>query len=359
MFWPTDLLPASLELKNQHANVLVYGYNADVYSRGTNTPSSNFIHQHAQSLVTSLTSFRKSEGTERLPIIWVVHSLGGIVTKRALLYSNDIRAHQQEDLRSVFVSTYAIIFLGTPHQGSDLATWGRMLQAMSDAIIPRRFFETESVLLKSLKKDNETLQGINNHFLDIYQRFKIHMVHENHTTDLRGTRALVVDANSASPQLQGVIYYGIEATHSGMCKFDGQNAPGYRNVSTAITEWVAVARAVIDIRWEAEEEERKKRAADEYYERGVQAMQSYVCFSSFEGLDQELLTKYHSNARIRRAIATSSFPPSVGSADHPHPVMVMTMIMATADIFLLLIPFLLRPLVLDSRRMAVQGSGHR
>ncbi|MCV5132924.1 hypothetical protein OFL98_29985, partial [Escherichia coli] len=55
-----------------------------------------------------------------------------------------------------------------------------------------------------------------------------------------------------------------------------------RNVSTAITEWVAVARAVIDIRWEAEEEERKKRAADEYYERSVQAMQSYVGFSSFE-----------------------------------------------------------------------------
>lgn len=72
-----------------------------------------------------------------------------------------------------------------------------------------------------------------------------------------------------------------------------------------------------------------------------------------------MLTKYHSNARIRRAIATSSFPPSVGSADHPHPVMAMTMIMATADIFLLLIPFLLPPLALDSRRMAARGSGHR
>ncbi|EGZ69684.1 hypothetical protein NEUTE2DRAFT_132077 [Neurospora tetrasperma FGSC 2509] len=326
VFWPTDLLPASLELKNQHANVLVYGYNADVYSRGTNTPSNNFIHQHAQSLVTSLTSFRKSEGTERLPIIWVVHSLGGIVTKRALLYSNDIRAHQQEDLRSVFVSTYAIIFLGTPHQGSDLATWGRMLQAMSDAVIPRRFFETESVLLKSLKKDNETLQGINNHFLDIYQRFKIHMVHENHTTDLRGTRALVVDANSASPQLQGVIYYGIEATHSGMCKFDGQNAPGYRNVSTAITEWVAVARAVIDIRWEAEEEERKKRAADEYYERSVQAMQSYQRshspgysnqqFPSIDNYSNEtLLLQHHPHGNQRRPKLLTPLPSSPSQSE--------------------------------------------
>lgn len=199
MFWPADLLPKSLkneqapiknensQLRNQFANVLVYGYNADVYStKRDRSPSDNFVHQHAQSLVTSLTQFRKSEGTERNPIIWVAHSLGGIVTKRALLYSNDVRAHHQEDFRSIFVSTYGIIFLGTPHTGSDMATWGRVLQQMSDAVIPRAFFHTESVLLKTLKKDNETLQSINSHFLDIYQRFRIHMVHENHMTDLKG-----------------------------------------------------------------------------------------------------------------------------------------------------------------------------
>jgi len=188
VYWPTDLLPRSL--KNEHANVLVYGYNADVYAnkKDKSSPSDNFVHLHAQSLVTSLTQYRKSEGTERNPIIWVAHSLGGIVTKRALLYSNDVRAHHQEDFRSIFVSTYGIIFLGTPHNGSDMAGWGRILQYMSDVVIPRRFFESESVLLRTLKKDNETLQSINNHFLDIYQRFRIHMAHENHTTDIRGTK---------------------------------------------------------------------------------------------------------------------------------------------------------------------------
>lgn len=30
VYWPADLLPASL--KGRHANILVYGYNADVYS---------------------------------------------------------------------------------------------------------------------------------------------------------------------------------------------------------------------------------------------------------------------------------------------------------------------------------------
>jgi hypothetical protein len=186
-FWPADLLPASL--KGVPANVLVYGYNADVYShKNGRSASDNFIHQHAQTLVTSLTLYRKSEGTFRNPIIWVCHSLGGILVKRALLYSNDVRMTHHEDYRSIYVSTFGLIFLGTPHVGSDAASWGLMLQGMADAIMPRKFFESESVLLKTLKKDNETLANINNHFLDIYQRFRIHMVHENHKTDIRGTK---------------------------------------------------------------------------------------------------------------------------------------------------------------------------
>ncbi|KAI1437332.1 hypothetical protein GGR50DRAFT_692377 [Xylaria sp. CBS 124048] len=44
---------------------------------------------------------------------------------------------------------------------------------MSDAVIPRSFSQSESVLLKLPKRDNETLQNINIHFLDVYQRFKI------------------------------------------------------------------------------------------------------------------------------------------------------------------------------------------
>lgn len=186
VFWPTDLLPASL--KDSHANVIVYGYNADVYSSRHGSASNNFIHEHAQSLVATLTLYRKSEGTFRNPIIWVVHSLGGILLKRALLYSNDVRVTNHEDYRSIFISTYAIIFLGTPHTGSSVAAWARMLQAMSDAVIPKKLFETEPVLLKTLKRDNETLQNINNHFLDIYQRFRIHMAHENHKTDIKGTK---------------------------------------------------------------------------------------------------------------------------------------------------------------------------
>ena len=116
------------------------------------------------------------------------HSLGGILVKRALLYSNDVRAASHQSYRSIYVSTYGLVFLGTPHTGADAASWGLMLQAMADAVVPRKFFESESILLRTLKKDNETLANINNHFLDIYQRFQIHMAHENHKTDIKGTK---------------------------------------------------------------------------------------------------------------------------------------------------------------------------
>ncbi|TGJ79626.1 hypothetical protein E0Z10_g9127 [Xylaria hypoxylon] len=266
VFWPADLLPVSL--REARANILVYGYNADVYSKkhGAN-PSDNFIYMHAQTLVTSLTHYRKDELTSSNPIIWVCHSLGGILVKRALLYSNDLRTSQHEDYRSIYVSTYGMVFLGTPHTGSDIATWGTVLQAMSDAVVPRSFFHSESVLLRTLKRDNETLQNINSHFLDVYQRFKILMAHENHRTDLKGTKALVVDASSASPQLPGVTYYAIEATHSGMCKFDSKNAPGYRTISSAMREWVLDAPDVITTRWRVEEDEKLARAKHEIEER--------------------------------------------------------------------------------------------
>ncbi|KAJ9148554.1 LipA and NB-ARC domain-containing protein [Pleurostoma richardsiae] len=266
VFWPADLLPDSL--KDAHANVLVYGYNGDVYStRNDRSASDNYIHHHAQTLVTTLTLYRKSEESTRKPIIWVCHSLGGILVKRALEYSNDLRASHHEEYRSVYVSTYGIVFLGTPHTGSGLATWGRVLQTMSDIVVPKKLFESEPVLLKTLKRDNETLQNINSHFLDIYQRFKIHVAHENVKTDIKGSRVLVVDPTSASPQLPGVTYYGIEANHSGMCKFESREAPGYRTVSTALRDWVREAPAVIQVRWVVEEEDRLARAMQEVDER--------------------------------------------------------------------------------------------
>lgn len=124
---------------------------------------------------------------------------------------------------------------------------------MCNAMIPKKVMDTEPHLVRTLRSNNEVLQNINLHFLDIYQRFEISMVHEAVKTDLKGTKVFIVEQGSASPQLPNVNYYGIEATHSGMCKFESKSSPGYLNVSTTVKSWVLAAPPVIESRWVDEE----------------------------------------------------------------------------------------------------------
>ena len=62
-------------------------------------------------------------------------------------------------------------------------------------------------------------------------------------------------------------YYGIEATHSQMCKFASSSAPGYRAVSTDIYQWAVQSPGVIARRWQIEEEERTAHMRQEICER--------------------------------------------------------------------------------------------
>ena len=159
-----------------------------LYGEVLTVNSSDMIHQHAQTLLANLALERKSEEVGEHPIIWVAHSLGGILVKRALELSFDLQGNHDDDLRSIFVSTFGVIFLGTPHTGADPAKWGLILQGMVNAMVPKKLFETHSQLVKTLQSNNEILQNINLRFLDLYpNRLRIGMVHEGHPTDLKGT----------------------------------------------------------------------------------------------------------------------------------------------------------------------------
>ncbi|RDL32575.1 Uncharacterized protein BP5553_09031 [Venustampulla echinocandica] len=288
VFWPTQLLPVTL--KSAKARILVYGYNADVYAFGKGGASSDMIHQHAQTLLANLSLERKSEEASDHPIIWVAHSLGGILVKRALNLSDDLKDKYADDLRSIAVSTYGIIFLGTPHTGADPAKWGLMLQGMVNALMPKKLVHTEDQLVKTLKTNNETLQNINLKFLEIYQKFRVYMVHEGVPTDLKGTKIFIVDQLSASPQLPGVVYYGIEATHSGMCKFESKNSPGYSNISGTIKSWVEESPRVIEARREYEKQKRWRDKNDQaaellgYYPTTPQASNPHTPGTSRENI---------------------------------------------------------------------------
>ncbi len=107
------------------------------------------IHEHAQTLLYSLARERQSEEASDHPIIWVAHSLGGILVKRALELGSDTSSLKADNIRSIFVSTYAILFLGTPHNGADIAKWGLILQNMANVLLPKRVMDTNSQMVRT------------------------------------------------------------------------------------------------------------------------------------------------------------------------------------------------------------------
>lgn len=262
IFWPAQLLPPILN--DERARILVYGYDADVTSF-TDGVSTDKIHNHAEHLVAELVANRRIRKASERPIIFVAHSLGGLVVKRALIYSSEIRGIYTEHLRSIYVSTFGILFLGTPHKGSDVAEWGSRLEWICSVALPSKLVDTQPQLVDALKKNNETLQNIDRQFIQLMNRFHVYFFHEGKPTNLKGTLKYIVDEVSASPTVQDVERASIQADHSHMCKFESDGAPGFDLVAEGIQRYAGEAPAIISGRWDEEKKARlaQKQAAVE------------------------------------------------------------------------------------------------
>jgi hypothetical protein len=114
-YWPYHLLPKEKLLSS--ARILVYGYE----SRPTKlykAANRMTITQHARELNNQLAQVR-SESHGRA-LIFVAHSLGGILVKDALDEAKQ-NAFDASD-KDIIASCQAIVFMGTPHLGSEPAS---------------------------------------------------------------------------------------------------------------------------------------------------------------------------------------------------------------------------------------------
>lgn len=98
--------------------MLTYGYDAyDVRMRGV---SLTRLAGHAVNLLNDLSGDREGAGASSRPLIFVAHSPGGLVCKKAILLS---RNNPEDYLQSIFNCTKGVIFIGTPHRGSWMADY--------------------------------------------------------------------------------------------------------------------------------------------------------------------------------------------------------------------------------------------
>ena len=76
--------------------------------------STSRLSNHAESLVGKLVRERERSDTVTRKIIFVAHSLGGLVTEQALTHSKN---SAEKHLNQIERCTTGIVFLGVPHCG--------------------------------------------------------------------------------------------------------------------------------------------------------------------------------------------------------------------------------------------------
>ena len=222
-FWLAQLLPRFVE--EAKARVLVYGYDADTVSSTkeiahSDTPfdrhappksitplGQDRIHNHAEHLVATLWANRSRRHATDHPIVFVAHSLGGIVVKRALIHSSGKKGKHTEHLRSIALSTYGILFLGTPHYGSETTKWASWSKDVSS--ITRKDV-SQARLLETLKPNSETLQNIDRQFVELANEFHIFYFYETKLIKMNDGSRYIVDEISAAPNIRDVERAGIQ-----------------------------------------------------------------------------------------------------------------------------------------------------
>ncbi|EPE05512.1 nacht and wd domain protein [Ophiostoma piceae UAMH 11346] len=192
---------SALEPGFTNARILTFGYDAD-----TNQTWDYTFAFHAESLLGELEAF---SGIGKVPIIFVAHSLGGLVVEFAFkLGSENIH------LKSILEKVHSIVFLATPHSRRKLSeALNRYPISMLQS--PERYV--------SLQPSREHILGINDHFRLYADGLDIVSFYETIPAKAR----LIVGRDSAAMDLPDEMLVPLDADHDGISKFKTRHDENY------------------------------------------------------------------------------------------------------------------------------------
>ncbi|MDX1928300.1 MAG: hypothetical protein SFV81_17365 [Pirellulaceae bacterium] len=147
------------------------------------------------------------------PIIFVTHSLGGLVVKELLQRGT---GDQVADWMVVANAVRGVMFIATPHSGSDLSTYLKYVSA----------FARTTPSISDLEAHHPRLRASNVWFRNNFTRLKIRVgvLYETKPTTKFKIGAMVVDATSADPGIPGIAPEPVELDHVEICKPESKSS---------------------------------------------------------------------------------------------------------------------------------------
>ncbi|KAK3900049.1 hypothetical protein C8A05DRAFT_17600 [Staphylotrichum tortipilum] len=238
--WPLEMLPERMP----DARVLCYEYNGSIQG----TTSTVGMREHALRLLQHLNELRCCGVQDRRPIIFVGHSLGGVIQAIILAHPRPLYKHLAK-------ATCGIVFFATPHQlsgagaGKHFAT--RLLRAVGDpGPQPKNGFrrtvrealrpvEPSARMIQEIETNSGNLSDITADFLAVLNDFNIFLVNFIEATVTEGLDAMtsrrdaVVSQGDAS--LHGADNQFLDGDHVGMCKFSKNHESEWERFRPVLT----------------------------------------------------------------------------------------------------------------------------
>ncbi|KAI1124590.1 hypothetical protein F5Y10DRAFT_284912 [Nemania abortiva] len=196
---------------------MTYGYDSQVCS--VKDITQRILYSQSKTLLVAVKHSRQAENARNRPLVFISHSLGGIIVKSALIYA-DRDDHIFRDIR---LSTTGVVFFGTPHQGTRDETW---TDIVSSLIRPKIDLDK---MRNTLASDLNWLQFQLEQYKSLEGHFSTCCVYEDATTQ-SDSRALKAIPYLVATPLELLSTTSLLSTvprrqlHEDLCKFQSRDS---------------------------------------------------------------------------------------------------------------------------------------
>jgi hypothetical protein len=181
------------------------------------------------------------------PIIFICHGLGGLLVKKALLVASTKKSDRNEHLLDSFLSTYSILFFGTPHGTTSSRDWYMFERSKRFGRV--KLASTSDPNLSGVYGDSQLAELVDRDFSVHAHKYRIFCFWEQKATLLGHEKTVLVNPNSAVSKVSELETFGIDANHSDMVKFGSEKAHGYNVVLDALLRYSSEAAVPIAKEW--------------------------------------------------------------------------------------------------------------
>lgn len=182
---------------------------------------------------TNILAMLEANGFGKRPIIFITHSLGGLVVKQMLRHAV---GYGKPAWNAIAQKTKGVVFISTPHAGSGLATWLSYMQ-----------FLLPSVTVQELKEHEPYLRDLNVWYRNAVNEGTPKIANVGFF-EKRLTHGLsVVNATSADLGVPGEIPIPIDADHASICKPESKSVTLYKLVKRFVETNLNLSDVPVDI----------------------------------------------------------------------------------------------------------------